>query len=93
MPLKSYDEAFKWSIENRTDYWYDAAKSVIWDNPPKPDEMLDESSKPFYKWYPNASLNTCYNALDVHVRAGSGEQVAMIYDSPVGVTWKDLSLV
>src|SRR6185369_5121045 len=28
-------------------------------------------------------LNTCYNLLDVHVENGRGEQVALIYDSPV----------
>ena len=28
-------------------------------------------------------LNTCYNALDVHVENGRGDQAALIYDSPV----------
>jgi propionyl-CoA synthetase len=28
-------------------------------------------------------MNTCYNCLDVHVRDGRGEQVALYYDSPV----------
>ena len=31
-------------------------------------------------------LNTCYNALDVHVASGRAEQPALIYDSPVAGT-------
>jgi propionyl-CoA synthetase len=28
-------------------------------------------------------MNTCYNALDRHIKSGHGEQLALIYDSPV----------
>lgn len=28
-------------------------------------------------------MNTCYNALDRHIESGRGDQVALIYDSPV----------
>jgi propionyl-CoA synthetase len=28
-------------------------------------------------------MNTCYNALDRHVKSGHGQQLALIYDSPV----------
>ena len=38
---------------------------------------------PFYRWFPDGELNTCYNALDRHVAAGRGDQAALIYDSPV----------
>ena len=38
---------------------------------------------PFYRWFPDGETNACYNALDVHVDAGRGEQAALIYDSPV----------
>jgi len=27
-------------------------------------------------------LNTCFNALDVHIERGRGKQLALIYDSP-----------
>ena len=36
-----------------------------------------------YRWFPDAELNTCYNALDRHVERGRADQVALIYDSPV----------
>ncbi len=39
-------------------------------------------------------MNTCYNALDYHIEQGRGDQVAIIYDSPVTgikqkITYKD----
>jgi propionyl-CoA synthetase len=43
--------------------------------------ILDRSSAPFYRWFPDGVLNTCYNALDRHVEAGRGEQAALVYDS------------
>ena len=38
---------------------------------------------PFIKWFPGGRLNTCFNAVDVHVQQGRGNQTAVIYDSPV----------
>merc|ERR1719428_265596 len=40
-------------------------------------------------------MNTCYNAVDCHVKEGQGENVAVIYDSPVSgqvrkFTYKEL---
>ena len=45
--------------------------------------MLDDSSRPFYRWFQGGELNTCYNALDRHVDGGRADQLALIYDSPV----------
>ena len=42
-------------------------------------------------WFPGAMLNTCYNAVDRHVRRGRGEQTALIYDSPVTGTLRTYS--
>ena len=43
---------------------------------------------PFTKWFPGGRLNTCFNAVDVHVLQGRGNQTAVIYDSPVTNTIK-----
>ena len=44
---------------------------------------MDDSNPPFYRWYPDGVTNACYNAVDIHVEQGRGEQAAVIYDSPV----------
>ena len=35
-----------------------------------------------YEWFTDAQVNTCWNAVDRHVEAGRGDQVAIIHDSP-----------
>src|SRR5262249_54573127 len=47
------------------------------------DKVFDDSRKPFYRWFVGGELNTCDNALDRHIEDGRGDQVALIYDSPV----------
>ena len=56
-------------------------RAVTWTR--EPQQILDDSNPPFYRWFPDAELNTCANALDRHVDGGRGEQPALIYDSPV----------
>lgn len=76
-----YAEAFKESIENPESFWGKAAEEISWYK--KWDKVLDSSNPPFYRWFVGGELNTCYNALDRHVENGKGDQLAIIYDSPV----------
>ncbi|WP_434952432.1 propionyl-CoA synthetase [Shewanella sp. HL-SH4] len=69
------------SIEDPTTFWADAAKMITWDKEPK--SILDDSNKPFYQWFADGKMNTCYNAVDRHVAAGKGERIAISYISPV----------
>ncbi|WP_342070441.1 propionate-CoA ligase PrpE [Yoonia algicola] len=62
-------------------FWMDQAKSIDWVTPPT--KALDDSKAPLYRWFADAEVNTCYNAVDRHVENGRGEQLAIIYDSPV----------
>jgi propionyl-CoA synthetase len=61
--------------------WCEAAKSVAWYR--HPEITLDDSRTPFCRWFPDGTTNACYNAVDLHVENGRGDQVAIIYDSPV----------
>ena len=70
-------------------YWQRQAQRVAWSKPHE--RVLDDSNPPFYRWYPGAELNTCYNALDRHIEAGHGARAALIYDSPVTNTVKSYS--
>ena len=62
-------------------FWMNAAKQIDWDRAPS--YALDAANAPLYQWYPDAMVNTCYNAVDRHVLAGRGAQAAIIYDSPI----------
>jgi len=81
-----YEVAFEQSINDPDGFWGEAAEDVHWTK--KWDKVLDDSNKPFYRWFVGGELNTCYNALDLHVDEGRGDQPALIYDSPVTDTIK-----
>ena len=77
----AYDEAYRRSMEDPDGFWGEVAEDVRWIK--KWDKVLDDSNKPFYRWFTGGELNTCYNALDRHVDEGRADQAALIYDSPV----------
>ena len=77
----TYQEMFQESVENPDSYWGRAAEAIVWDK--KWDQVLDRSNPPFYRWFKGGKLNTCFNAVDLHVQQGRGSQPALIYDSPV----------
>lgn len=84
-----YDQAFEQSIKDPDGFWGEVAENCHWYK--KWDKVLDDSRKPFFRWFSGGQLNTCFNALDVHIENGLGDQPALIYDSPVTNTVKKYS--
>ena len=76
-----YEEAHSRSLKDPAGFWGEAAEDLVWAK--RWDKVLDDSNKPFYRWFAGAECNTCYNALDRHVDEGNGDRIAVIYDSPV----------
>jgi propionyl-CoA synthetase len=76
-----YGAAHQRSLSDPQGFWGDAAKGLNWIRPAS--RVLDDSNPPFYRWFPDGTLNTCFNALDRHVINGRADQAALIYDSPV----------
>ena len=87
--MGGYRELFDASVADPTAFWAQAARAVTWTR--EPEQILDDTNPPFYRWFPDAELNTCANALDRHVAGGRGEQAALIYDSPVTGTKRTLT--
>jgi propionyl-CoA synthetase len=79
--MSDYRSEYARSIEDREGYWAEQAGLVDWIR--KPRRILDDDRPPFYRWFPDASLNTCFNALDRHVVRGHADRTALIYDSAV----------
>ncbi len=77
--MSTLKEEFERSIEHPNEFWGEIAKSVHWDR--TWDKVLDDSNAPYYRWFSGAKVNTCFNALDLHVQEGRGDQDAIIYDS------------
>ena len=76
-----FRELFDRSLRDPEGFWGEAAEAVHWYR--KWDRVLDDSEAPFYRWFTGGQLNTCYNALDLHIDLGRGDQPALIHDSAV----------
>jgi len=81
MGTGTLETAFHRSLSEPAGFWGEAAESVYWYK--RWDKVLDDSRQPFFRWFVGGEVNTCYNALDLHVDEGHGEQPALVYDSPV----------
>jgi len=77
----AYEAAFERSMNDPEGFWAEPAQNCHWYK--KWDRVLDDSNKPFYRWFAGGEVNTCFNALDYHIENGRGNQTALIYDSPV----------
>ena len=82
----SYREVYRNSIDDPENFWGKIAAECHWYE--KWDKVLDDGNPPFYRWFKGGVVNTCYNALDVHIERGRGDKTALIYDSPVTQTMR-----
>ncbi len=76
-----YDEVFRRSIEKPEEFWAEAAEALRWRS--KWTRVLDKANPRRPRWFDGGELNTCENALDVHVENGRGDQLALVWDSAV----------
>jgi propionyl-CoA synthetase len=82
--LNAYEAVYERWSNDPEGFWAEAAGAVWWHR--KYEKVLDASRPPFYRWFAGGQVNSCHNALDVHVANGRAEQPALIYDSPVTST-------
>ncbi len=76
-----YQEVYQSWKKDPLGFWAEAAKAIDWIKPPQ--KIFDPGMGVYGRWFPDGTLNTCYNALDRHVKNGRADQAALIYDSPV----------
>ena len=82
----NYEKLYERSLDDPEGFWAEAAEDVHWYK--KWDKVFDDSRQPFYEWFKGGVVNSCYNALDLHVANGRADQLALVYDSPVTDTIK-----
>lgn len=75
------DILFKQSIEDKEHFWKQQAQEIDWFQFPA--QILSEDDNNYTEWFSDGKLNMCYLCIDKHINDGFGEQVAIIYDSPV----------
>jgi len=75
--ISNLDELLK-RAEDHDWYWGECAKELSWYKPFT--KVLDDSDKPFFKWFADGKFNIVDNCLDRHIKAGKGDRVAYIFE-------------
>ncbi|WP_421693987.1 propionyl-CoA synthetase [Aestuariivirga sp.] len=78
--MSRYHETYASWKNDPQGFWAEAARGIDWIAP-----WTDVYAKVdgLDRWFVGAECNTCWNAVDRHVKAGHGERLAVIYDSPI----------
>jgi len=80
--VKEYDELYKQSIEDREGFWAKEAEHLEWYS--KWEKVLDDSNKPFYKWFTGGKINIINNAIDRHLKTWRRNKLAIIWEGEPG---------
>ncbi|WP_297793696.1 acetate--CoA ligase [uncultured Marinobacter sp.] len=81
-----YNSEFRRSIDRPDEFWREQAANIDWFK--SPETIWQATDNGHGVWFPDGELNSCDVALDANIRAGRGDQTALIYDSPVTNTQK-----
>ncbi|MGO9480834.1 MAG: acetate--CoA ligase [Candidatus Kryptoniota bacterium] len=80
--VQNPDAVYKEAEENLEGYWARRAGELEWYR--KWDKVLDDSNKPFYKWFVGGKTNIVLNALDRHVKTWRRNKLALIWEGEDG---------
>jgi propionyl-CoA synthetase len=89
----AYKEVYEAWKSDPNGFWMQAAEAIDWNT--QPSKALFDDNAPLYEWFSDGMVNTCWNAVDRHVEAGRGDQIAIMHESPIthstkGITYKEL---
>jgi acetyl-CoA synthetase len=63
-------------------FWEAEAKQLVWTK--RWTKVLDDSNKPFYKWFVGGKTNIVMNALDRHLKTPTRNKLALIWEGENG---------
>ena len=91
--MAAYNALCKEAEDDFEGFWARHAKeNLVWAKPFT--QVLDESNKPFYRWFADGQLNASANCLDKHVGTPVENKTAIIFEADDGavtkVTYKEL---
>jgi acetyl-CoA synthetase len=80
--IKDWDKLKEQADNDYEGFWEERANELHWFK--KWDKVLDDSEKPFYKWFVGASTNITYNCLDVHTKTYRRNKLALVWEGEDG---------
>ncbi|MBM2816988.1 MAG: acetyl-coenzyme synthetase [Ignavibacteria bacterium] len=80
--IKDWDALNKAATDDYEGFWSNEADNLHWFL--KWDKVLDDSEKPFYKWFTGGKTNIAHNCLDVHINTHRKNKLALIWEGENG---------
>ncbi|MBN1452563.1 MAG: acetate--CoA ligase [Anaerolineales bacterium] len=80
--VPDWNEMAKFALKDLAGFWAERAEELEWFE--KWDNVLDDSNKPFFKWFTGGKTNIVHNCLDRHVRTWRKNKLALIWVSEDG---------
>ena len=81
--VKDWDALARAADADFVGFWEDRARELIdWQEPWT--RVLDDSDKPFFKWFVGAKTNIVYNAIDRHLKTYRRNKLALIWEGENG---------
>jgi propionyl-CoA synthetase len=80
------------SLTSPEAFWDHHGKQLDWHKPYSRalrlsrKKLSNGTTHEHWSWFPDGEISTTYNCVDRHVKAGNGDKVAIIWDSPVSGT-------
>ncbi|WP_417608547.1 AMP-binding protein [Parasphingorhabdus sp.] len=87
--INNYDTLRNRANADPSAFWGELAGSLSWSR--QWDQVLTQDSNGVAHWFSGGMINVCYNCVDRHVESGHGDQAAIIYESPVTNTSRQLT--
>jgi acetyl-CoA synthetase len=77
--MDMYKKMYDYSVKDPEGFWAEQAERLDWYK--KWDKVADNDlTKAQIKWFEGGKLNVSYNCLDRHIKAGHGDQTALIWE-------------
>jgi len=80
--IKDWDKLNEYANKDFEGFWSGMADELHWHK--KWDTFLDDSNKPFFKFYNGGKTNIVYNCLDRHINTHRRNKVAYIFEGEKG---------
>ncbi len=80
--VKNPEELSQQAADDLTGFWEEQARQFTWFTPWE--KVLDDTNKPFYKWFVGGTTNIVYNCLDRHVDTWRRNKLALIWEGEKG---------
>ena len=81
--VKDWEEMARRADEDYVGFWEQCARDLIdWHRPWS--QALDESRRPFFRWFVGAQTNIIHNAIDRHLKTARRNKLALIWEGEKG---------